>query len=245
MNSSSQKSALSVASSTARARIFSRLNAGKAASMDNPAVDASQHAEHATNWQPWHSDNRDVLSARLRDTLSASHAEVHHIEADNIESALAHCLHAASISRLLVGKANPYADALEAASPAMGVTKYDQDIEAVKHDLFHDIDAGFSVCPAAIADTGTLALFTGEEEPRALSLVPPIHIAIIHERDIVANFGALMETAAWTRANWSEDPLTNLLLISGPSKTADIQQTLAYGAHGPKRLIVFVVKEQP
>ncbi|PMN88263.1 LutC/YkgG family protein [Enterovibrio norvegicus] len=251
MSSSASSKSSSIASesiaseSTARARIFSRLNASKSAFIDKPTDEASQCAEQSINWQPWHSDNRDMLSARLRDTIAASHAEVHHIEANALESALVDCLNTESVSRLVVGKTNPLASALDAACPTMTVTKYDQDIETFKSALFHDIDAGLSVCPAAIADTGTLVLLTGEEEPRALSLVPPMHIAIIRERDIVANFGALMETATWTRANWSEDPLTNLLLISGPSKTADIQQTLAYGAHGPKRLIVFVVKEQP
>nr|WP_269808811.1 LUD domain-containing protein [Enterovibrio nigricans] len=84
---------------------------------------------------------------------------------------------------------------------------------------------------------------TGESEPRSLSLVPPTHIAIIRESDIVSHFSELMTTPFWTSAGWDTTPPTNLLLISGPSKTADIQQTLAYGAHGPKRLIVFLVKE--
>ena len=42
---------------------------------------------------------------------------------------------------------------------------------------------------------------------------------------------------------WSEGLPTNALLISGPSKTADIQQTLAYGAHGPKELIVLILQD--
>jgi len=49
------------------------------------------------------------------------------------------------------------------------------------------------------------------------------------------NFAELMSAE-----DWSEMP-TNLLLISGPSKTADIEQTLAYGIHGPKRLITLIV----
>jgi len=44
--------------------------------------------------------------------------------------------------------------------------------------------------------------------------------------------------------NWAGGLPTNALLISGPSKTADIQQTLAYGAHGPKELIVLVINAE-
>ncbi|WPC72130.1 LUD domain-containing protein [Aeromonas hydrophila] len=42
---------------------------------------------------------------------------------------------------------------------------------------------------------------------------------------------------------WQQAMPTNLLLVSGPSKTADIQQTLAYGAHGPSRLLVVLVED--
>jgi L-lactate dehydrogenase complex protein LldG len=44
---------------------------------------------------------------------------------------------------------------------------------------------------------------------------------------------------------WQQGLPTNALLVSGPSKTADIQQTLAYGAHGPKELVVLLIEENP
>jgi len=62
-----------------------------------------------------------------------------------------------------------------------------------------------------------------------------LHIALVFEEDITASFQTLVE-----QRRWESGMPTNLLLVSGPSKTADIQQTLAYGAHGPKELVVLL-----
>lgn len=71
---------------------------------------------------------------------------------------------------------------------------------------------------------------------RAMSLVPPVHIALFDASRLYENFYQAVSTEGW--ANGLP---TNSLLISGPSKTADIQQTLAYGAHGPRELIVLAI----
>jgi L-lactate dehydrogenase complex protein LldG len=72
-------------------------------------------------------------------------------------------------------------------------------------------------------------LWSSADEPRTLSLVPPIHFALLDAATIHPTF-----YDALVSENWAAGLPTNALLISGPSKTADIQQTLAYGAHGPK-----------
>jgi L-lactate dehydrogenase complex protein LldG len=63
-----------------------------------------------------------------------------------------------------------------------------------------------------------------------------VHIAIVKVDEIYETFSEIVE-----KQNWSENMPTNALLISGPSKTADIEQVLAYGVHGPKELIVLIV----
>ena len=91
----------------------------------------------------------------------------------------------------------------------------------------------------AIAETGTLILWPTVDEPRLMSLVPPVHIVLLDAASIYNTFYEAMQTEGW------KDGLpTNSLLISGPSKTADIQQTLAYGAHGPKELVVLVINAE-
>jgi L-lactate dehydrogenase complex protein LldG len=71
-----------------------------------------------------------------------------------------------------------------------------------------------------------------------MSLLPPLHIALLKASEIEDNLYTLMQ-----KQNWAAGMPTNLLLVSGPSKTADIEQVLAYGAHGPKELVVLVLED--
>ncbi len=70
-----------------------------------------------------------------------------------------------------------------------------------------------------------------------MSLVPPLHIALLNASQIYDNLYQAQQ-------DWPKPMPSNLLLISGPSKTADIEQVLAYGAHGPKDLIVLIVEDR-
>lgn len=104
--------------------------------------------------------------------------------------------------------------------------------------MFNETPASFTAARGAIAETGTLILWPTVDEPRLMSLVPPVHIVLLDAAHIYNTFYEAMQTEGW------KDGLpTNSLLISGPSKTADIQQTLAYGAHGPKELVVLMIEE--
>ena len=90
---------------------------------------------------------------------------------------------------------------------------------------------------AAIAETGTLVMASGEATPPALSLLPETHIAVLPAERIVNTmedaFALLrVEKPDWTRA---------VNLISGPSRTADIEQTVTLGAHGPYRVHIIIV----
>jgi L-lactate dehydrogenase complex protein LldG len=66
--------------------------------------------------------------------------------------------------------------------------------------------------------------------------VPPIHCVLLHADAIHSTFAEAVEAQGWAPAM-----PTNALLISGPSKSADIAQVLAYGVHGPRNLVVMVV----
>jgi L-lactate dehydrogenase complex protein LldG len=114
---------------------------------------------------------------------------------------------------------------------------YDRPVEEMKRTLFEEVDAGFTTTRGGIAETGGLIVWPSPEEPRLLSLVPPIHIALLDTAAIHDTFWQAMRSEGWA----TRMP-PNALLISGPSKTADIEQTLAYGVHGPKRLVVFAIR---
>ncbi len=72
-----------------------------------------------------------------------------------------------------------------------------------------------------------------------MSLVPPVHIAGLKAAKIHDTLAEAMR-----KEGWAEKMPSNLLLISGPSKTADIELTIASGVHGPKELIVFILLDE-
>ncbi|QKS30646.1 MAG: lactate utilization protein [Candidatus Accumulibacter similis] len=126
-----------------------------------------------------------------------------------------------------------------AGSGIAGLRAYDRPVEDWKAELFCDVDASLTSTRGGIAETGTLIIWPDASEPRLMSLVPPIHFALLDADQIHADL-----LAAISAQDWSGNLPTNALLVSGPSKTADIQVTLAYGAHGPKELIVLLLDEE-
>lgn len=102
------------------------------------------------------------------------------------------------------------------------------------HDIF-GYDVGISNAQAGIAETGTLVLDSAYERHRLVSLVPPVHIAII-------NASAIVETLGDALALLSKDKEISpaITFITGPSRTADIELTLTIGVHGPQALYVVV-----
>ena len=90
---------------------------------------------------------------------------------------------------------------------------------------------------AAIAETGTLVLLSGPDTPASASLLPETHVAVVRADRIVAH----MEDAwALLRSERGELPRA-VNLVSGPSRTADIDQQIVFGAHGPYRVHIIVV----
>ena len=116
------------------------------------------------------------------------------------------------------------------------LVNYDESIESMKQRIF-SIDASITETLGGIAETGSLILWPSREEPRLMSLAPPVHLAVLQAETIYHTFSEAMREGAW-----SEGMPANALLISGPSKTADIEQTLVYGVHGPEQLVVFIIQ---
>jgi L-lactate dehydrogenase complex protein LldG len=91
---------------------------------------------------------------------------------------------------------------------------------------------------AAIAETGTLVLASGPDTPASASILPETHVAVLSAQRIVAH----MEDAfALAREAVGQLPRA-IHFVSGPSRTADIDQTIVLGAHGPSRVHVIVVR---
>jgi L-lactate dehydrogenase complex protein LldG len=105
-------------------------------------------------------------------------------------------------------------------------------------DLFN-FDVGITNAQAAIAETGTLVLDSAAEQNRLVSLVPPVHIAILDASRIFATLG---ETLAALQSGDELGPA--ITFITGPSRTADIELTLTIGVHGPQELYVIINVEK-
>jgi L-lactate dehydrogenase complex protein LldG len=98
------------------------------------------------------------------------------------------------------------------------------------------VDVGITSADYALADTGTLVLLASPREARMISLLPPAHIAVVPRARILTGLDelfSLLPTPA--------DAASSMVLITGPSRTADIEQILVRGVHGPGMLSVVVV----
>jgi L-lactate dehydrogenase complex protein LldG len=100
-------------------------------------------------------------------------------------------------------------------------------------------DVGISSVDYALAATGTFVMLSSHEEARLVSLLPPIHIAVFPRSRILANLDELL--AILPRP---ADQTSSMVLITGPSRTADIEQILVKGVHGPGEVYAIVVDEK-
>jgi L-lactate dehydrogenase complex protein LldG len=171
--------------------------------------------------------------------LQAAHAEIHMTDARAWPTLLVRLMAARQLTRLLVGAGAPDAAQLVACeSRGFDIVSYGVGEPGFRQALFNDMPAGLSRARSGIAETGSLVLWTGPQEPRLLSLLPPVHFVLMDASRLHADLHAAMAAEGWAAGM-----PTNALLISGPSKTADIQQVLAYGAHGPRELIVLLCSD--
>jgi L-lactate dehydrogenase complex protein LldG len=103
-----------------------------------------------------------------------------------------------------------------------------------------DTDAGITDVHAALAETGTLVCSTDAGHSRGLSLVPPVHVAIVRRSDIVPD---MLDLWARSRGIAAAELPSSIALITGPSKTADIEGELVVGVHGPGEVHVILVED--
>lgn len=96
---------------------------------------------------------------------------------------------------------------------------------------------GVTGCFRAIAETGSLMLCSSPQSPGVNSLLPETHVAVVSRAHIVADMEAALSDARSVLEPWPRA----ITFVSGPSRTADIEQTIVLGAHGPYRVHVFVV----
>ena len=95
---------------------------------------------------------------------------------------------------------------------------------------------GITSADYALADTGTLVMLSSRQEARLISLLPPVHLAIVPHQKILTGLDELLARLPQPAGHSS-----SMVLITGPSRTADIEQILVRGVHGPGEIHVIVV----
>ncbi|MEI9971778.1 MAG: lactate utilization protein [Ignavibacteriota bacterium] len=103
-------------------------------------------------------------------------------------------------------------------------------------ELCATVDVGITSADYALADTGSLVMLSSPQEARMISLLPPAHIAVVPRARILTGLDELFSLLPHPAESTS-----SMVLITGPSRTADIEQILVRGVHGPGVISVVVV----
>ncbi|BFR48515.1 lactate utilization protein [Nitratidesulfovibrio sp. HK-II] len=217
-------------SSTARDRIFARLHAAR--------TTVSPYVPQGGNWQAPMLDKAQRIEL-LKKRMETVRSEVHVVPEAEWPAKLLEVLKTREAKTLTYGHDAWFGGTLRSKIKGKGLPKlvpYGENVEAFRDELF-GIDVGITSTLGGIAENGTLIVWPTPQEPRLLSLVPTVHVALLKADTIYSTLAEAMR-----EMRWAEGMPTNALLISGPSKTADIEMTLAFGVHGPKELIVLVLE---
>ena len=105
-------------------------------------------------------------------------------------------------------------------------------------DACAQADIGITSADFALADTGTIVLLAGAGESRLVSLLPPVHVAVFPRSAILTGLDELFSVVPNPAAQTS-----SMVLITGPSRTADIEQILVRGVHGPGTVHAVIVSQ--
>jgi L-lactate utilization protein LutC len=155
-------------------------------------------------------------------------------DADAALAAIEQIVRALPAKRAIVGSA-PVLDRLHLRQRLRDCGVDVSDAEAERASLFA-AEVGISGVDYLIAETGSMVLLTGTGQPRSLSLLPPVHIAVAERRKVLPDLFDLFDG----RLERGKLP-AGVSIITGPSKTGDIELRLVTGVHGPGEVHVILI----
>ena len=112
---------------------------------------------------------------------------------------------------------------------------------ATPEHFIADAPASLTTCEALLARTGSVLVSSATTSGRRLSAYPEIHLVVAHASQVVAD---IKPALVQVQARYGRRLPSMLSLITGPSRTADIEKTLVLGAHGPRQLVVFLLDDE-
>ena len=202
-----------------------------------------KEARDVVSPQPWLTRRHfDDPAARFVQTLNANKGEAH--QSHDFEQALSlvgDLLHEAGAQKVIVD-GHPLLENADLPDRwpdiewfIVGRSGGDESPDDLR-EFAAAADAGLSVATAALAETGTVVVATGPGRSRLTGLLPPVHVVLTPAIRLTTDL------FTWTALRPDVLP-SSVTLISGPSKTADIEQTMAVGVHGPGRFIIILYDE--
>lgn len=131
-----------------------------------------------------------------------------------------------------------YEEAQAAIVKALNGRTFVRSSDPFSREAMATAEVGITSADYALADTGSLVIFSESNESRLLSLLPPCHIAIIESSRIVASLDDVLRLRPLPGAESSA-----MIVITGPSRTADIEMRLVRGVHGPGEIHVIIIED--
>ena len=127
---------------------------------------------------------------------------------------------------------------------AQGISIFQPDAGSSDHEQIvarlANCGVGLTAADYAIAETGTIVLSSDEQNALLVSLLPAVHIALVRSSQIAASLDEVISKIGKERIG-RLDPSRSVTLITGPSRTSDVELVLSIGVHGPKELHVIII----
>ncbi len=185
----------------------------------------------------------DEMLAAFRSALENVDGIVHSVESEaEVPALVGWIMGAAGVSTVLSWGADrlPVGGIVEHLVE-MGVTRVpplvpaDAAMRLTHQQAYADVDAGVTGAQAGFAESGSIVLAAAPGQPRMASLIPPLHVAVLRKVDIYPSL------STWARLHpRAAADTANLVFITGPSRTGDIEMQLNLGVHGPREIHVIL-----
>lgn len=224
--------------SEARNRILAGIRGALKRGRLDPKAEAELHARTAAH-------NRNPIPARATALDDAHRTELFVRMAEEVQATVVRVTSPAAVpeavARFLAGENLP-AELVMAPDPGLDTMPWElRPLLQIRRGRAEAEDkVSLTPCHAAIAETGTLMMISGPETPTTLNFLPDTHIVIVRAEQVVASYEDAWDSL---RASSPTGALPRAInFITGPSRTADIEQHIELGAHGPRRLHIVLVE---
>lgn len=182
------------------------------------------------------------LASRFADRAQSLGMQVHHANMGELGALLGGILEKSNCQRAVASISHP--PLLKRITDIL--TNVETEMIDHASDSWHDqqfvVDVGITDVEAALAETGSIIISSGPHLSRGSYLAPPVHIALVRTSQILAD---LIDYFDGIDGPMNQPNRSATVLISGPSKTADIEGILITGVHGPGEVHVVIIDDQP